>query len=44
MFDLVLWSFVMALTPPLLGFAWKLLVGVGAPSPSSSQGSCPSHY
>jgi hypothetical protein len=27
--ELVLWSFVMALTPVALGLAWKLISGIG---------------
>ncbi len=27
MFNLVVWSFVMALTPTVLGLAWKLIHG-----------------
>jgi hypothetical protein len=29
MFDLLLWSFVMALTPPALALVWKMIAGVG---------------
>ena len=29
MVDLVLWSFVTALTPVALGLAWKLIFGIG---------------
>jgi hypothetical protein len=29
MVDLVLWSFVIALTPVVLGLAWKLVSGIG---------------
>jgi hypothetical protein len=28
--DLVLWSFVIAMTPVALGLAWKLISGLGA--------------
>lgn len=29
MFDLVIWSFVIALAPVVMGFGWKMFVSAG---------------